>query len=75
MFGSRQKILPARADLCGEDYNDFIDIDELPSDVEQKGAPSTEPDSSRMLDKVDDGTRSGSPVGSSGSTAGSSRGE
>jgi hypothetical protein len=73
LSGIRQKSLPASADLNGDDHDGFTNIDELLSDMQQKGPTSVDPDYGGMADMVDNGTRGGSPIDSSRSTAGSSQ--
>ncbi|KAH8593858.1 hypothetical protein B0O99DRAFT_688292 [Bisporella sp. PMI_857] len=74
LSGTRQKSLPASADLDDDDHDGFVDIDELLSGMQQKGQTSVDTDYGRMAaNMVNDGTRGGSPTNSSRSTAGGSR--
>ena len=76
LSGIMQKESPASADPNSDDDDGFIDIDDFLSDIQQKSIPaSANPNSGGMAEKVDNGTRGDSPVGSSRSTVGSTQGE
>jgi hypothetical protein len=65
-----QKNDSARADPGSGDDDGFVDIDELLSGMKQESI-----DSGSMAERVDSGTRGGSPADSTRSTEGSSQGE
>jgi len=65
-----QKNDSACADLDSDDADGFVDVDELLSGMKQESI-----NSGSMAEKVDDGTRGGSPADSTRLTEGSSQGE
>jgi hypothetical protein len=72
----KQKDISASADPNRDDDNDFLNIDEFLSGIQQKiFSASVKLDSGGMAEKVDNGTRSDSPVDSSRSTMGSTQGK
>jgi hypothetical protein len=64
------------ADPHGDDEDDFVDIDDVLSGIQQRSMlASASLNSGGMAVLVDNGTRGGSPTDSSCSTAGSNQGE
>lgn len=75
LWGMMQRNNSASVDPTDVDGS-FVDTDGFMSGVQQKSVPAgADPNSGGMAEKVDDGTRGGSPADSSRSTVGSSQGE